>query len=106
MAVSHLAPESMRDTWPTDWEKLAVDEARWRFMRKVDRWQDEEEKERRCSSAHDANIQTRELRMTRKAAVDELAVEFINDKAKCNGVHSFGFGGTMCKMQLSEAQRV
>ena len=111
MPVSHLAPKSMQDTSLTDWEKLVVDETRWRrFMRKVDKWQDEEEKKRRYSSAHDENIQARELRMTRKAAVDELELEFIDGKAKCPhcqmeytrsglAVHS-----SRCS-QLSEAQR-
>ena len=53
MAVSHLAPESLRDTWPAKWEELAVDETRWRgFMKKVNRWQEEEEtKTQVCKSA-------------------------------------------------------
>ena len=44
IAVTHQAPQNMRNTWLTDWAKLAVNDSTWRkFMRKVGKWQDEEE---------------------------------------------------------------
>ena len=106
MAVSHLAPEDMRNTWLTDWEKLAGNETSWRkFMRKVEKWQEEEEKKKRYSVVHAGHVLNRELRMTRRARVDALELDFVEGKAKCplsNGTHSAALGSTLCKMQSDE----
>ena len=83
MTVVHLAPEQMRNTWLTDWETLAVNASSWKkLMKKVSQWQNEEEKKRRYSIVHEYNG-NKEMRMTRKAVVDTMNLEFTGGKAKC-----------------------
>ena len=84
LSVVHLAPEELRATWLRDWEKIAVDVVGWKkFMRKVYKWQDAQEEEKRYSNIHDHNARHQEIIMTRKAAVDSLRLEFTGGKAKC-----------------------
>ena len=84
LSVVHLAPEELRSTWLRDWEKIAVDSASWKkFLRKVCKWQDAQEEQRRYSNIHDYNVRHQEIIMTRKAAVDSLRLEFTGRKAKC-----------------------
>ena len=75
----------MCSTWLTDWETLAVNTTSWKkFMKKVCQWQDEKEKnKRRYSSVHEYNVQQKEMRMTRKAVVDTMNLDFTGGRAKC-----------------------
>ena len=52
-------------------------------MRKVCKWQDAQEEKRRYPNIHDHNVRSKEVIMTRKAAVDSLRLEFSGGKAKC-----------------------
>ena len=84
LSIAHLAPEELRLTWLKDLEKIAVEEASWKkFMKKVCKWQDAQEEKRRYSNIHDHNVRSKEVIMTRKAAVDALRLEFSGVKAKC-----------------------
>ena len=52
-------------------------------MRKVCKWQDAQEEDKRYSNIHEQNVRHQENIMTRKAAVDSLRLEFTGGKAKC-----------------------
>ena len=79
-------------------------------MRKVCKWQDAQEEERRYSNIHDHNVRHQEIIMTRKAAVNSLRLEFTGGKAKCPSCQmEYGRSGlavhfARCK-QMNEEQR-
>ena len=52
-------------------------------MKKVCKWQEAHEEKPRYSNIHDHNVRSKEVVMTRKAAVDALRLEFSGGKAKC-----------------------
>ena len=52
-------------------------------MRKVCKWQDAQEQDKRYSNIHERKVRHQENIMTRKAAVDSLRLEFTGGKPKC-----------------------
>ena len=61
-----------------------MNESSWKkFMKQVCRWQDAQEEQRRYSNIHDHNVRSKEVILTRTAAVDALRLDFSGGKAKC-----------------------